>query len=425
VSRQVPSGPLLPDPPRRSDFRLLLVGQTTSQLGAQVSGIAIPLLAVLVLDASPLQLGLVTAAGTIAFAVVGLPAGAWVDNWPRRRVLVVSDLVRAGLLATIPLAALAERLTITQLVVVSLLAGFARVFFEVGYQSYLPSVVGRDGLLAGNSAMETVRASGQVLGPGLGGWLVAVVGAANVVLVQAVTFAVSAASLLAIRTREPAVARSAGGAPLRRQIGEGLVFVARTRLLRATAVTSTAANVAFGVTSTVSVVFMVRTLGLSSTAIGIVLAVSSISVIVGAALTPRLARRVGSARIIWLSLAVTGPVTLLGPLARPGWLILLLPLGAAVGELGQIVYAITNVSLRQRLCPERLLGRVNAAMRFLIMSPFPLGALLGGMLAETVGPRPALWLAAAIVVLSPLPVHRALRGVRDVDQLPEWSVRRP
>jgi MFS family permease len=171
----------------------------------------------------------------------------------------------------------------------------------------------------------------------------------------------------------------------------------------------------------VTVVFLVRTVELSPTGIGLVLALSSISVMAGAALTPRLARRVGSARIVWLSLVVTGPVTLLGPLAQPGALVLLLLLSTAVGELGQIVYAVTNVSLRQRLCPEPLLGRVTATMRFLMMSLFPLGALLGGVLGETVGPRPTLWLSAAVVVLSPLPVHRALRGVRDVEQLPAWN----
>ncbi len=159
-------------PLRHRDFRLLLIGQTTSQLGSQVSAVAIPLLAVLTLGASPLQLGLVTAAGTVAFAVVGLPAGAWLDRCRRRPVLVASDLARAALPATIPLAALLGVLTITQLVVVSLLAGLARVFFDIGYQSYLPTVVGEDGLLTGNSARETVRASGQIAGPGVGGWLV-------------------------------------------------------------------------------------------------------------------------------------------------------------------------------------------------------------------------------------------------------------
>src|SRR3954452_21026986 len=150
---------------RRRDFLLLLAGQTTSQFGAQVSGVAIPLLAVLTLHASPFQLGLVNASGTLAFALVGLPAGAWIDRWTRRPILVASDLVRAVLLAGIPLAAVLGRLSIGQLIVVSLLAGLARVFFDVGYQSYLPSVVGKGALLAGNSAMETVRAIGQVAGP--------------------------------------------------------------------------------------------------------------------------------------------------------------------------------------------------------------------------------------------------------------------
>ncbi|MFI7700489.1 MFS transporter [Nonomuraea sp. NPDC049480] len=406
-------------PFRRRDFLLLLLGQTTSQLGAQVSGVAIPLLAVVTLGASPLQLGLVTAAGTIAFALIGLPAGAWIDRWRRRPVLVASDLARAVLLATIPLAALFGRLTIAQLVIVSLLAGVARVFFDVGYQSYLPSVVGRGDLLAGNSAMETVRACGQVAGPGAGGWAVTLLGAANVVLVQAVTFAVSAASLLAIRTREPAP--SPRPARLGAAIGEGLAFVARTRLLRATAISSAAGNFSFAIASAVSFVFMVRTLGLSPAAIGLVLTAGSVAAATGAALTTRLARRAGSARIIWLSLAVTGPIAMLAPLAQPGWAIVLLALGTAAGELGQIVYAVTNVSLRQRLCPERMLGRVNATMRFLMMGLFPLGALLGGVLGETIGERPTLWLAGAIIALSPVPVWSALRGARDVEDVPVWN----
>jgi MFS family permease len=407
---------------RRRDFLLLLAGQTTSQFGAQVSGVAIPLLAVLTLHASPFQLGLVNASGTLAFALVGLPAGAWIDRWTRRPILVASDLVRAVLLAGIPLAAVLGRLSIGQLIVVSLLAGLARVFFDVGYQSYLPSVVGKGALLAGNSAMETVRAIGQVAGPGLGGWLVALVGAANVVLFQAATYAVSAVSLLAIRTRETSPPAPGQRPRLRAQIGEGLRFVARTPLLRAVATTSTASNFAFGIASAVTFVFMVRTVGLTSTAIGIVLAVGSLTVIVGAAMTPWLARRVGSARIIWLSLAATGPIGLIGPFARPGWWVILLVTGTAAGELGQIVYAITQVSLRQRLCPERILSRVNATMRFLMMGTFPLGALLGGVLGELVGLRFTLWVSLGIVAVAVAPVHRQLRGTRDVEELPEWTV---
>jgi predicted MFS family arabinose efflux permease len=301
-----------------------------------------------------------------------------------------------------------------------LLTGFARVFFDVAYQSYTPSVIGKDRILTGNSAMETVRASGQVVGPGIGGWLVAVAGAANVVLIQAVTFAVSAASLMAIATPEPAAPKRSDRPRLRAQIIEGLLFVARTPLLRATALTSAAGNFAFAIASAVSAVFLVRTVGLSPTAIGAVLALGSVTVLAGAAVTPRLAGRLGSARIVWLSLALTGPVALLSPLARPGWPVVLLVVGTAAGELGQIVYAITNVSLRQRLCPDHILGRVNATMRFLMMSLFPLGALLGGLLGELVGLRPTLWLSGGIIAASAIPVHRALRHVRDLEDLPGW-----
>ncbi|WP_202797087.1 MFS transporter [Kribbella flavida] len=407
---------------RHRDFRLLLAGQTTSQLGAQVSGVAIPLLAVLTLDASPLQLGLLGASSTLAFAVIGLPAGAWVDRFRRRPLLVGSDLTRCVLLATIPLAALTGTLTMTQLIVVSLLTGVARVFFDVGYQSYLPAVVGKGQVLAGNSALEAIRASGQVVGPGLGGWLVAIAGAANVIAVQAVTFAVSAACLLGIRTAEPAPRRTEGS--LREQIRAGLTFVLRTRVLRSLVLSSALGNFAFALASAVTMIFLVRELGLSPTLVGLVFAGASLTVVLGASITPRLARRFGSARIIWLAPAVMGPFGLLAPLAQPEWsvelVVALVLVGSATGELGQIIYAITSVSLRQRLCPDELLGRVNATTRFAIMALFPLGALLGGVLGEYVGLRATLVVALGLIAVSPLPAWLALRGIREVEEVPSW-----
>ncbi len=382
-----------------------------------------PLLAVLTLDASPLELGIVTASSTVAFALIGLPAGAWLDRWRKRPVLVSADVARAVLLASIPVAAVFGVLSIPQLVVVSLLSGFARVFFDVGYQSYVPAVIGKDRVLAGNSAMETIRASGQVVGPGIGGALVTLIGAATVVGIQAVTFAVSAISLLAIGKREQVVPRPREPVPLGTQIAEGLSFVARNRILRATAIASGASNFSFAMASAVTIIFMSRTLALSPTAIGVTFAVGSLTVMLGAAVTPMLSRLVGSARIIWLSLAATGPLTLLGPLAQPGSLVLLLVVGIAAGELGQIIYAVTNVSLRQRLCPERMLSRVTATMRVLIMGAFPLGALLGGTLGEVIGLRGVLWISGAIILFSPIPLYLALRHTRDVDDLPTWEIR--
>lgn len=388
------------------NFRWLLVGQTTSQFGAQVSGVAIPLLAVLTLGATPFQVGLVSAAGTIGFALIGLPAGAWVDRCRRRPILVASDLVRAVLLGSMPVSAWFGWLTLTQLIVVALLTGFARVFFDVGYQSYLPSVVGKDRLLTGNAALETVRASGQFAGPGVGGWLVSVIGAANVVLVQAITFVVSAVSLLAIRVSEDVVRRDSSG--MWSEIREGLLYVARHRVLRAIAVTSALNNFAFAVSSAVNLVFLVRTLRLGPAWVGIVLAAGSATAMLGAAVTPWLARRFGPERIIWASLVVAGVFGLLVPPAQPGWLVGLAVLGFAAGEFGQIVYAISSVTLRQRIVPAYLLGRVGATMRFVLMGLFPLGAMLGGVAGSTIGARGTIWISGGLIAVSWLPVFFAL-----------------
>jgi Na+/melibiose symporter-like transporter len=330
---------------------------------------------------------------------------------------VASDLVRALLLGSIPVAAVLGALSVPQLVAVSLLAGGARVFFDIGYQSYVPTVIGRERVLAGNSVMELLRASGQVAGPGVGGLLVSLVGAAAVVLVDAATFVVSAVTLLAVGTPEAVPAPGPDRPRLLPQIRDGVRYVVRDPVLRALALCSALSNFAFAIASAVTIVFAGRTLGLPAALIGLLIAAGSGTVMAGAALTPRLAARFGSARIIWLSLAVTGPLNLLGVLAQPGRLVLLLLVGIAAGEFGQIVYAITSVSLRQQVCPERLLSRVNATMRVAIMGLFPLGAVLGGLLGDAVGPRLTLAVSGAVLLLAPVFVWRATRGVRDVQDL--------
>jgi hypothetical protein len=400
------------------DFRLLLAGQTTSQLGTQVSSVALPLLAVVTLQATAFEVGLVNAASTLAFALVGLPAGVWLDRMRRRPVLIASDLLRALVLATIPIAAALGVLSVAQLVVVALFVGLGRVFFDVGYRSYLPAVIGRDRVLAGNATLEFVRASGQVAGPGLGGVLVTVASAANVVLVQAVTVVVSALTLIRIRTLEPPPAVELGRPRLTAQILDGLRFVWHHRLLRATAAASAASNLSFAIASAVTILFLTRTLGLSPIVIGAILAGGSGAVMVGAAVTTRVAAAVGSARLIWLSLAVTSPLTVLGVLATPGWGVVLLVVGMVAGELGQIVYAITSVSLRQHVCPDHFLGRVNATMTVLIMGLFPLGALAGGVLGELVGLRATLAVASAVLAVAPVVLYLSLRRVRDIGDVP-------
>jgi MFS family permease len=406
---------------RHADFRLLLAGQTATQLGSQVGSVAIPLLAIEQLQATALQVGVLGAASTIAFAVLGLPAGAWIDRTRVAPILVASDVARAVLLASIPVAAWLGLLTISQLVVVAALTGVARVFFDIGYQSYVPHLVGRDRVLAGNSALELVRSSGQVAGPGLGGVLVTIAGAADVLLIQAATFAASTATLLAIRTPEPRPTRPARRTTLRAEILEGLRVVRRNRVLRTLALASALGNLTFAIASAVTMIFLVRTLDLPAWTVGFVVAAASVAAMAGAAWTPGLSRAVGSVRIIWLSLAVTSPFTLLGAAARPGWGVALVVAGMAMGELGQIVYAVTSVSLRQRLCPPGLLGRVNATMRVLIMGLFPLGAVVGGVLGELVGVRATLVVAGLVGMVAPTVLLPVLRAHRDVEDLPAWD----
>ena len=403
----------------RHDFRLLLLGQITSQFGAQISAIALPLLAVVMLGAGPFEVGLISASSTAAFALIGLQAGAWVDRLPRRPILVAADLARAVLLSTIPLAALLDVLGIAQLVVIAVLTGFARVFFDVAYQSYLPTVVGKDRVLAGNSFMETIRASGQFAGPGLGGWLISVVGAATVIFVQAATLLISALCLLGIRATEAPVTAVRRG--LRREVVEGLIFVRSNRVLLALAWASGVCNFTFALASAVTIVFMAQELRMSATVIGLVMAASALASMAGAAMTPWLGRLVGSARIVWLALIVPAPLGFIPPFVNPGWLgIALLIVSFAAGELGQIVYSISALSLRQRLCPDRLLGRVNATMRFLIMATFPFGALIGGALGEMVGLRAALLIICVVGLLAPLPAYLVLRGTHHVEDLHPW-----
>jgi MFS family permease len=190
-------------------------------------------------------------------------------------------------------------------------------------------------------------------------------------------------------------------------------------VLRSIAVASAASNLSFAIASAVTIVFLVRDLGQPAWVVGLLMAVASIAVPIGAALTPMLARRVGSARIIWLSLAVTSPLSLLVILATPGWGLALALAGMAAGEFGQIIYSITNVSLRQRVCPDRILARVNATMRFAIMGLFPLGALVGGVLGQTIGTRLTLLVGGVVLLVAPIVLLVALRGRRDVDELVE------
>lgn len=396
------------------DFRRLLVADVFSQLSAQIIVLALPLVAVVALSAGEFQVGLLTALGYAAFVLIGLPAGAWVDRMRRRNVLIVADLLRALVLVTIPLAWWADLLTIWQLYAVALAHGVLTVFFDVAYQSYLPFLVGRANIVEGNAKLEAVRATATIAGPSLAGGLVQLLGAPIAVAANVVSFLGSAGFVRLIGRREPAP-EVAGRQRLVQDIKEGLRFVLRSPYLRAIAASTGSANLFAGLAGAMEMVYLVRVIGLPAGQIGVFFSIAAVGGLLGAVLSRRVAAWLGQGRTIWVSMAVSSPFWVLLPLARPGWSIWVAAAGIGVFQAGTVVYNVTQVSFRQGLTPERLLGRMNATMRFLVWGTLPLGGLLGGVLGELLGARTALWIAAAGISMAFLPTFLSpLRGVREL-----------
>ncbi len=402
---------------RDHDFRLLWLGETTSSLGSSVTSVALPLVALTTLHSGVVAVSLLSAAAWLPWLVIGLPAGAWVDRMPRRPVMMTCDGASLLLFTSVPVAAALGRLTMAQLLTVTLLAGVAKVFFATAYRAYLPSLVDEDRLVEGNSRLLGSESAAQVAGPGLGGLLAQVFGAANGLLADAVSFLVSMLCLNRIQAREPRVeiVRRA----LRTEIADGLRFVAHDRLLRVFMIFGGAANLVLTGFGAIEVVFLVRGVGLGSGAAGGVIACGSTGGVLGALLAPRLARRLGSARALLLCKVGTTPFGLLIPLTGPGWRLAFFVLGA-VGMVGGVVGGnVISGGFMQAYCPTRLMGRITTSIQVVNFGAIPVGAVLGGVLANGLGFRAALWILFGSFVLASLILLAApIRHTRDLPTRP-------
>ncbi|GIF21644.1 MFS family permease [Actinoplanes tereljensis] len=399
---------------RDQGFRNLFVADAVSQVGTQVSMLALPLVAVIVLRASNFEVGLLSACETLAFLLVGLPAGALVDRMRRRRVLIVSDIARAALLASVPVAWALGGLTLAQLCLVALATGVFTVFFDVAYQSYLPHLVGTDHLVEGNAKLEGVRATSQIAGPTMAGFLIQLITAPFALLVDALSFAASALFVGRIAAREERPERRPDR-HLGREILEGLRFVFGNPLLRAIALCTSTHNLLSAAQTAMLVVLLARDLGLRPGIIGVFYSVAAIGGLVGALVARRIAARIGQGPAIWIPIAACVPAQLVIPLAQPGWLLWAAACAYLVIWAASSIYNITQVSFRQGLTPPLLLGRMNATMRFLVWGTMPIGAFAGGVLGQAIGARPTLWIVAAAGVLPLLPLLASpLRNTREL-----------
>ncbi len=383
---------------RHRDFLKLWTGQTISVFGSQFTNLAVPLIAAMILKASPAQMGVLSAVVTAPFLLIGLFAGAWVDRWRRRPVLITGDVGRAIVLMVIPAAHLAGILNMPLLYAVGFLTGVMTVFFDVAYQAYLPSLVSRAQLVEGNSKLEASRSIAHVAGPGLAGVVVQIISAPMAILLDAVSFLVSGLFIGLIRRPEPEP--EAARAPLLAEVREGLAVVFGNPMLRAIAGCTGTSNFFASGAGALYILFATRELAMKPAAIGVVFSLGSVGALVGVLLAPALAQRLGIGRVIMAAALLPGLGLVPVVLATQAMAVPLLTLGALVTSFGILLYNINQVSLRQAITPHRLQGRMNATMRFLVWGTMPLGALAGGALGQVLGMRPTIAVAAVGAMLA-------------------------
>ncbi|MDG9718278.1 MFS transporter [Streptomyces sp. DH24] len=400
-------------PWRLRDFRVLFAAGSLSHLASNVGYVAIPLLAVTALGAGPGQAGALAALSTAAFLLVGLPAGVWVDRLPTRRVLVAADAARAALFFSVPVAWWLDVLSLPQLYAVVLLNGCATVFFDIGSQSALPDLVGRDRLVPANAALVSLMAGANIAGRGAGGLLVQLCTAPPAILLGGAAYLASALGLTRIGRRTAPATAPARRQGLRAETAAGLRHVLGSRELRALALTATLGNLGAQMINAILPVLFTRELGLSAGALGAYWAAGGVGILLGAAVARRLAARLGHGRALGLAGLWFAPAALAvalvgdGPwlwVAGAGWL-------AAMTKTG--IDNVLGVTLRQHMTPDDLLGRMNATFRFLLTGALAVGSVLGGLVGEVAGVRAAVWAGAVCMAGAFLPVFCSpVRGLR-------------
>ncbi|MFF3468179.1 MFS transporter [Streptomyces sp. NPDC001984] len=396
-----------PVPPslwRDRDFRRLWVGQTASQLGEQASLVVLPLFAVLTLNASAGQLGILRAVGQAPILLLSLFVGAWVDGWRTRTVMVLTDAGRTLALGAAAVAGLLGWLGLPALLVVAFVVGVLSVFFDVAYQASLVRLVKRDQLVRGNSALEGSRSAAQIGGPALGGTLVSQLSAPIAAASSALFFALSFLSIRQIHRRESIPERSERLPRVWRRIHEGLRFVVGDTALRTVCLASAAFQFSFAAMMTVYLLFLPRELHLSGTVVGLALAAAGPGALLGSLLAARLPSRFGYGAVLVYAAALGDGVFLCVPAlhgASAVTVAALLAVGFVFGTGGQLV-SVTVMAVRQAVTSDGMQGRAAATITFVGMGMTPLGSLLGGFLAQEWALRTSLLVTAAGMMLSPV-----------------------
>jgi MFS family permease len=398
---------------RQRNFALFWTGESISEVGNSVTVIVVPLVAIDTLHTSTFIVTLLTAMAWIPWVIIGVPAGAWIDRLPLRPVMLACDAISLAVYASVPVAAWCGVLTVAQLIAVALIAGSATVFFSSAYQVLLPGIVDEADLTEGNAKLMGSQAIAQIGGPGLGGLLAQAAGPVGGLLADAISFGVSFCCLTALRA--PRDRRS--GAPAAGGMLDGLRFAWQDPYLRAMTAFSSLANLALTGVDALLVVFLVRTIGLSSAAAGLVMASLGVGGVLGALAARPLGRRFGTARAMLIAVAGGLCFALLLPLADKGPRLAFASIAMMCAGCVIVIGNVIVDSFMQAYVPPDIFGRVTSATRAVGFAMMPVGALLAGALATVLGVRGTLWILTALIAASGLIyVLTPMRHLRDLPQ---------
>ncbi|WLA85010.1 MFS transporter [Bradyrhizobium elkanii] len=396
-------------------YLALLVGQTISLLGSNVTLLALPLTAITLLDAGPAQTGLLLACGRAPYLVVSLFAGVVVDRLPHRRILLTANLVMAATLATIPLFANLGHLGLVQLYTTSMLVGVAAVIADVAYLACIPTLLDRSQLVRAQSSLELSQAGAMAAGPFLAGWLVNEFSAPTAILADSISFLLAAALLSLVPLRNAGCSEAAPRAVLG-QVAEGLVSLFGNPVLRAVTLASGTFIFWHNAYSAAFLLHLTKDLGFDSRLVGMALGIGALGGVVGAASSPRVGRAIGLGPTLMIGLAVSaGGMSLAALLTQPWWAaVAFVTLSQFMLWIGQGIYNVQQVPIRYALAPPHLQGRINASIRSVVWGLASLGALAGGAVAAATSLRTTLLASsvlgmASIVWIWPLRQARSLR----------------
>lgn len=406
---------------KHKNFKKLWTAQILSLIGTQVTVVALPIIAIQLLNASTMQVGVLTAMSYLPFLLFGLPAGAWVDRLSIKKLMIICDISRGAILILIPILYGIELLSIPVLFVIAFCNGVFTVFFDISNQSFLPEILPKNQLIEGNSKLVTSYTTSQMIGPTIAGFLVKIFSAPIAIFLDSITFFLSSIFIYKIKTYKQKSILNTNEKPSRiyTEVKEGIKFVIKNKYLKPIAISMSMANMfdLFGMIQTILPIYILSTLDLSSFEYGVILSLGNLGAILGTFINKKLINRFSLGKILAVSSILPGISLLILPFTSGAYAIYIIGFSLSIAGLNIAIFNINQISLRQSITPLPLMGRMNATIRFIIWGTIPIGAFLGGFLGEKIGIRNTLLVAAIGSILSSIPIllskNTSLKSIKD------------